>query len=367
MKKLRLKKKNATIALLIVLFIIIEIINPSRIIAVGKLTNYGYTKESSKRIISLGLKNKILENKYNKFIDLNINDEAFNKDNFDSYIQIDYSSLIDLDLVNKLLEKKYSGLDISYILKSGDTSSINTLLEKEKIEDISDYLKYSYSKLSLLDRYIEYKKINGNNYEDTVTYVNIGLDKDFYSDYKEVTDFSFTMLVNKYNRLNSDFIPSDLVAFPSSYCSSTCPMDNKIVVEAFTEMAEDLKKEENLSIYVNSAYRTYEYQEETYDRLTKAYGENYDVAKPGFSEHQTGLVVDIGSGSSKSFKGSKEEAWLKKNAHKYGFILRYDSSKVKITGYNEPWHFRYVGKEIAEDVFAQKLTYDEYYVRYLER
>lgn len=366
MKKLRLKKKNAAIALLILVFIIVEIINPSRIIAVNKLMKLGYTKESSKEIIKKGLKSNVLDNEYNKFIDLNISDKDFQKENYDYYQKIDYENIVSLSLVNNLKDKGYSSSDVELILKSGNNEAIKEFLTKEKYEDISDYLKFDYAKLDLLDRYIEYKKINGETFENTVTYVNIGLDKEFYSEYSNIKDFSLTMLVNKYNKLGDSFIPKELVSFPTEYCTSTCPMDNKEAVEAFVDMAKALKEEENLNIYVNSAYRSYHDQEETYNRLTKLYGANYDVAKAGFSEHQTGLSVDIGSGSSKTFKGSKEEAWLKLNAHKYGFILRYESSKVKITGYNEPWHFRYVGVDIAKDIYSKKLTFDEYYIRYLD-
>lgn len=367
MKKLRLKKKNAAIALLILIFIVIEIINPSRIIAVNKLTKHGYSKEASKEIIKKGIKSKVLDNEYSKFIDLNIFDTNFLKENYDYYSLIKLNNQIDLKIVNNIKEKGYTEEEASLILNSGSVDEINALLAKEKYANITDYLKFDYAKLGLLDRYIEYKKVNGESFENSVTYVNIGLDKEFYTDYKEVNDFSITMLVNKYNKLSENFVPKDLVSFPTTYCSSTCPMDNKEAVEAFVNMAKALKEEENLNIYVNSAYRSYHDQDETYNRLTKLYGANYDVAKAGFSEHQTGLSVDIGSGSSKTFKGSKEEAWLKLNAHKYGFILRYESGKTKITGYNEPWHFRYVGIEVAKDIYSKKLTFDEYYVRYIER
>jgi len=367
MKKLRLKKKNALIALGIFIFIIIEIINPSKIIAVNRLTSYGYSKDASKRIIKLGLKSKVLELPYSKFIDLNIASSNFDEDNMDYYLKINYDEELDLNIVNDLIKKGYSSDEVNLIVNHGSVSDIKNLLTLEKVNNISDYLKYDYAKVSLLNRYEDYKNKNGTSMEDAVTYVNIGLDKEFYSDYNMVTDFSITMLVNKYNKLDEKFVPSSLVAFPNEYCSSVCHQDNEEVVKAFVEMAKALKEEKNLNIYVTSAYRTYGDQEDIYNELTKLYGENYDVARAGFSEHQTGLSLDIGSGSSASFKGSKEEAWLRENAYKYGFIFRYESEKSKITGYNEPWHFRYVGKDIAEDLMNKKLTFDEYYVRFLER
>ena len=366
MKKLRLKKKNCAIALLIIFFIIFELINPIKIIAINKLTSLGYSRETSKKIISLGLKNKVASNNYSKFIDLNINDNSFNKLNYDTYKDINYNEKIDMSIVNSLISKEYSSSEIALILQHGNTSDINLFLNQDKHSDIKEYLNYDYAKLSNLERYIEYKSKNGTSYEETVTMVNLNLDKEFYTDYNEITEFSYTMLVNKYNKLSNNFVPKDLVSFSKEYCHGTCPMDNKTVVDAFEKMAEALLEEEKLHVYVNSAYRSYSEQEELYNRLTKLYGANYDVARAGFSEHQTGLVVDLASGSSEKFKDSKEEKWLKENAHKYGFIFRYDSSKVKITGYNEPWHFRYVG-DIATDIYNSKLTFDEYYAKFLDK
>ena len=363
--RLKLKKKNCLIAIGILVFIIIEIINPSRIIAINKLQNKGYSKNASKEIIRQGLKKKVLEMDFNEFLELNINDSSFNKDNIDIYCNINNKKKISLELVNKLIEKKYNAEEISLIIKSGDDSSINSFANNSKYNNIIEYLKYDYAKLTNLERYIAYKNTNGVSYEDAVTYVNIGLDKDFYSEFKEINEFSFTMLVNKYNKLSSDFVPDNLVKFEKEYCSSECPMDNEEVVKAFYEMAKAIR-EENLTIYVNSGYRSYQDQEKIYNEFTKLYGENYDVAHAGFSEHQTGLTVDIGVKGG-TFKGSKEEKWLKNNSYKYGFILRYDSSKVKVTGYNEPWHFRYVGKTIAKDIYEKGITFDEYYIKYLEK
>ena len=365
MAKKRLKKKNVAIAIGVLAFLSIEVINPGKLIATSKLQNLEYSKESARKIIELGLKNEVLENKYNAFINKNVSDPSFDINNYEYYKNIEFDGIVNVLYVNSLKDKGYLSRDVSNILQTGDEESIKKLLSMDKIVDISDYLSLSYAKLSLIERYIEYKKINGVKYETAVTYVNIGLDEDFYTNYKDVDTFSITMLVNKYNRLKEDFVPGNLKEFPKGYCSGTCPQDVTEVVDAFVLMADDMKKED-LKVYVNSGYRSYKEQEETYEKYTKLYGANYNVAKPGFSEHQTGLAIDLKSGSSSVFKGSKEENWIKENAYKYGFILRYDSSKSSITGYNEPWHIRYVGKEVAEDMKNQKLTFDEYYVRNLE-
>ena len=88
---------------------------------------------------------------------------------------------------------------------------------------------------------------------------------------------------------------------------------------------------------------------------------NLHIAKPGESEHHTGLAIDIKSGDTSPFIISKEYVWLKKNAHKYGFILRYPEGKEEITGYAfEPWHYRYVGKKIAKFITKNNMTLEEY-------
>ena len=116
-----------------------------------------------------------------------------------------------------------------------------------------------------------------------------------------------------------------------------------------------------------------EHQQSLYDRyVARDDIEEADTfsARPGFSEHQTGLTVDMsavgdGSGLSK-FEETDEFVWLSQNCQEYGWILRYPSGKEQITGYTyEPWHYRYVGPDLAKKVVASGLTYDEYYLLYL--
>ena len=92
-------------------------------------------------------------------------------------------------------------------------------------------------------------------------------------------------------------------------------------------------------------------------------------ARPGHSEHQTGLAVDVmGSNNDyDEFEKSIEFSWMKENAHKYGFILRYPKGKENITGFKyEPWHYRYVGLITATRIFKENITLEEYYNKYLK-
>ena len=119
-----------------------------------------------------------------------------------------------------------------------------------------------------------------------------------------------------------------------------------------------------LNIPLVSGYRSYETQEKLYNKYVKKDGEkkaNTYSAKPGESEHQTGLAFDIGS-VDRSFANTIEAKWLAENAYLYGFIIRYPKDKEEITGYNyEPWHLRYVGQELAKYLKKNNLTLEEYY------
>ena len=133
-------------------------------------------------------------------------------------------------------------------------------------------------------------------------------------------------------------------------------------------------KEEGYTIRAVSTYRSYSYQNTLYNNYANRDGyEKADTysARPGYSEHQTGLAVDVDNAkiSYTSFGQTKEFAWMKENAHKYGYILRYTKENEFITGYmNEPWHYRYVGVEIATKMKNENISsYEEYYFMYLDK
>lgn len=113
-----------------------------------------------------------------------------------------------------------------------------------------------------------------------------------------------------------------------------------------------------------SGYRSYQYQTQLYNNYVNQHGEeeaNTFSAKPGFSEHQTGLTFDL-----KDFNGQLVEdpitsQWIKDNCAKYGFIVRYPEGKEDITGYiYEPWHLRYVGEEVANQIMNNNTTLEQY-------
>ena len=139
-------------------------------------------------------------------------------------------------------------------------------------------------------------------------------------------------------------------------------LDEK-TLDAFNTMAADALND-GISLWITSGFRSYETQSYTYQSFVYDRGvEEADraSARPGHSEHQTGLAIDVNTTSS-AFEGTAEAIWLEEHCVKYGFIIRYPNGKEDITGYKyEPWHIRYVGKEKAAEIAASGLTIEEYY------
>lgn len=197
-------------------------------------------------------------------------------------------------------------------------------------------------------------------------------DIDFF--YKKVKDIknpdSLMVLVNKLNRLQSNYVPHDLEQISLNYATNNKFL-RKEAKENFEKLSSDAKKI-GYSIIAVSAYRDYDYQENLFNNYVKEKGENYALkcsAKAGHSEHQTGLSVDVmGSNNDyDQFEKSKEFDWMKNNSYKYGFILRYPKGKEYITGFKyEPWHYRYVGKNIASIIYTEGITLEEYYKKYIK-
>lgn len=139
---------------------------------------------------------------------------------------------------------------------------------------------------------------------------------------------------------------------------------NQTALAAVNRMISDMKAE-GLSVdRTTSNYRSYSYQSTLYQNYVSAYGKaSADTfsARPGYSEHQTGLAFDLREpGGGSLLTNSKATSWVAKNAHKYGLIVRYQSGKEWITGYQaEPWHVRYVG-DIATSIYNSGLSLEEY-------
>lgn len=165
--------------------------------------------------------------------------------------------------------------------------------------------------------------------------------------------------------INDVLFVNDLVGLPETFDPGLSPQ----VEDAYETMRVDAEAED-LNFVVTSDYRSYQSQEEIYNDNLAIYGtvEETDrwVARPGFSEHQTGLAIDVGSYESWElqeipFGYTPESEWVAENAHNYGFIVRYPEGFEDITGMAyEPWHLRYVGVDVATEVYESGETLEHY-------
>ena len=246
-------------------------------------------------------------------------------------------------------------------------------ISKEKNKTTTNnYEKINFYQSDYLERYQNYQKKNPElSPKEIVTRVNIGLDYSYYTHTKKTPYLNKDyILVNKYLYLGSDYIPDNLESISTNYSRSGMKLVSS-AKEAFETLAENALKD-NIKVIAMSSYRSYEYQVDLYNRYVKSDGvEAADTysARAGYSEHQTGLCVDVYDGvvDYTNFEKSDAFEWMQENAYQYGFILRYPKGKEDITGYQyESWHYRYVGKEIATYIHQHNITFDEYYVQQIE-
>jgi LAS superfamily LD-carboxypeptidase LdcB len=183
---------------------------------------------------------------------------------------------------------------------------------------------------------------------------------------------SITVLINKELALPSDYIPENLIV-PQVLFSFTGYTEKKLLRKEAAEALEELflgAADKGLTLCAVSGYRSYARQKAIYNNnVTKNGSERTEQfsAKPGCSEHQSGLAMDVSTKSVKysldeSFADTPEGKFLEEEAYQYGFILRYPKDKSEITGYAyEPWHIRYVGKTMAQLLHDSGKTLEEYY------
>ena len=198
------------------------------------------------------------------------------------------------------------------------------------------------------------------------------------NDYLTSIKSEHLLLVNKNNLLGSTFVPDRLTNLTVATDGRTHQLQYD-AARALEIMIKAMEADGITGIYVTSAYRSYKYQENLYWGYVNDHMNNEGLteeeamekastysARPGESEHQTGLCIDF---SSKSLGGKLNEnfekleafEWLSKNAHKYGFILRYPKDKTEVTKYDyEPWHYRFVGRQAATDMYYWDMCLEEY-------
>lgn len=274
----------------------------------------------------------------------------------------------------KLLKIGYTKEELKMLEEKTNAETIDSLLTQEKHEFLLSLIQEKYYLKKHLNRYLNYHNEH-KEYNSTkiISMVNTNNDYKYY-DHDLDTDLAKDnlLIVNKYYHLNETYEPNDLININNKYYYGNDHKIRQETYEAFTDMWNEAQKED-IYLIINSSYRTFESQKNVYDDYKNSRGTTYAdsiAARPGYSEHQTGLSLDIFSKehtSTSNFKGSPAHTWLINNAYRFGFIERYQEDKQYITGFAaEAWHWRYVGTEAATYIYENNITFDEYYAYFVE-
>lgn len=216
---------------------------------------------------------------------------------------------------------------------------------------------------------------SSNEYDNTNQNEDLEMDEDLTlsaDDFDKTSPDSITVLVNKELPIQEDYIPKDLVVPNVEFQIPYYDEKKQMRAEAATALEKlfEAAKSDGLFLCGVSGFRSYQRQYKIFTTNIKNKSLEHAMqysAIPGRSEHQTGLAIDVSTSSvsyriDSSFAETPESQWLVKNAHLYGYIIRYPEDKTQITGYSyEPWHIRYVGKALATYIYRNNLTLEEFY------
>lgn len=317
------------------------------------------------QVVDISLWNKL--NNDHHYIEYQIYQNQ-NKD-LESKDVIKYIDSFYQDHYKQLKELKYSYSQMIELMSFASLQDFKMIQDnKYSYKEIKPYLKVKGMILADLPKYIK------SNQEPvaavlSVTYPFIDSKNKVTKEYQLMEPDNPLTLIKKGFILPKDYEPKDLV-FPNIPISPNTD-NNKLRKNAAQALEEMYQAElkENYHLVLNSGYRSYESQTEIYNEYFRKYDEVTArglVAKPGSSEHQLGLSVDLTSQSvldkqKRVFGDTDEYKWVVKNAHKFGFILRYPKNRTALTGTsNEPWHVRFVGKEVAKVIYDNEWTLEEY-------
>ena len=279
-------------------------------------------------------------NYYNKYPTITTNDLIF-------IINNDLDSLVYNDFTKELMHHKsfkedrmnrYNDYNNKYKLQLEETVfAVNNDFDLYNIKFKNNYKKYmkrNYYIISNVERYAKYSDSNKNlDIDEVISHVNSNKDLNIYTKNKKAnTSLGNTILVNKYYYLDNTYIPNDLVNIEEQYGIGSL---NKEAYEAFKLMSTN----STIPLYIINGYISYDEQTILYNSNNKYFD------KPGYSENQTGLIIEIQNSE---------------------FIQRYPKDKKELTGYDRPNYYRYVGKEISEFIHKNNITYEEYYAYFIE-
>lgn len=287
----------------------------------------------------------------------------------------------EISLPDNNLQKKDQNKDVealqTALIKLGYSIDITGVYDEKTVWAVTD-LQFQTKETNISGRYDEDTKLAIENSLDGDNSIEPGKELPYKKesktdDGKTVTGnpYDVLVLVNKDNSLPDDFLPGDLVT-PDVPFPFTEDLPKKQMRQVAADALEELfaaADKEDLELFSQSGFRSFERQESIFNANVEKNGEkaaNKYSARPGESEHQTGLTMDVtnaevGFDLIIEFGDTVEGKWLKKHVADHGFIIRYPEGKEEITKYQyEPWHLRYVGEKAAKEIMDGDMTFEDY-------
>lgn len=319
---------------------------------IKKLYKYSYIDNLTEILVDQEFKSK----KLTKYIDYYLKYNNVENEDLLYIINNDLEEIKYNDFTKKLIHKKNYRFELidryeeyynKYKVSIDDSIlAVNYDLDKYNIkinDDNKHFIKEEYCIFDYLDRYIKYKKDKKDySNERIVREVNSNLDKIEYNYKSANTNLGELVLINKYYSVPYYYEPKDLIEIDKKYGNGKM---NKNAYNKYIEMFNDAKSN-NIKLNIIKGYASYyEYYE--------LYGSHN---KPGFDDIISGYGIYIKSNSN---------AWLQKNAYKFGFILRYPDNKKYLTGISNKIYYRYVGIDAATMIYKNNLSLEEYYAYYV--
>lgn len=272
----------------------------------------------------------------------------------------------------KLGELGYTENEVKVIVESLDEKQIGDILNSRYEKNLTKFLKEKYFIYENLNRYLDYAASNTSvETKDIVSIVNVSADQEWYSNVKETdTSKGEIMIVNKFNGLSEEYVPEDIMNVSGTYGYAGRKV-SKSIYDDLTLML-DSAKNDGYTMLIEQGYRSYADQADAYKTIEDSSGTaaaDRQAARAGHSEYQTGLGISLNVYKVTEGKNASEGAtWLLENSYKYGFIIRYPEGTSDITGFSDDaWRLRYVGREVAEKIHEENITFDEYYAYYVNR
>ena len=270
----------------------------------------------------------------------------------------------------KLLEKGYSEEEVNILLTKYE-DRIDNILSLEYNEHIIPFMEEKYFIYSKMNEYLQYKEKNKKKeYNKIVQLVNVEMHIDWLDNQKETdTSKNELMLVNRIYGLSEDFVPSDLVDVPTQFAYSGKKLSESVLNKVIELI--NAGKEAGYTFVISDGYRSYAEQKDIYDAYSDYYGISETdtfVARPGHSEYQTGMTFDLKPYNKviDDVSTNEEYLWLKDNAHKFGFIFRFNKEHEVLTGFpSASWRLRYVGEDAATVIYNEGICFEEYYAYFV--